>query len=141
MADDRQLRDLLQAICGEDARVAADALFRLGVRICPQGMAVSRETASALPALIDVVATEKSSIRVEVLRLLVQISGASHAWRKAAERTQSEFVENYLEKVEWEKEVDRIFGIAVPIFLRLGSDPEPDIASMAGDMADRYRGA
>ncbi|MFI0406045.1 hypothetical protein [Actinomadura sp. 3N508] len=141
MPESRELPDLLQEIkCGE-AEAALDALFHLRMKICPQGVAVNQRTAAALPILIDIIATNKSVIRKELMQLVVEISRSSHAWRSSARNAQPEYVGNYADKIEWETAVDRAFEEAMPALARLESDVEPEVAAMASGVAGRHRKA
>ncbi|GAA3129642.1 hypothetical protein [Streptosporangium carneum] len=139
MPDSRELHDLLRTVRSGDVESATDALFHLKNRICPQGVAVSGETATALPALIDVIVSGRSIVRGEVLRLVARISRASHAWRNSARHARPEYAGNYVGRIEWEVAVDRAFRDAVPVLVRLESDAEPEVASIAHDLAERYR--
>ncbi|MFG1858011.1 hypothetical protein ACGFJT_39685 [Actinomadura geliboluensis] len=132
--EDRELHSMLEVIRSGSADSALDALFHLQIKICPQGVAVSRETARVLPVLIDVAANSESKVRLESLRLIIRISRASHVWRNSARRAQPEYFGNYVEKIEWETAVDRIFDDATPCLAHLAFDDDPAIAAMARDL-------
>lgn len=134
MEEDCELHSMLEVIRSESVESALDALFRLQVKICPQGVAISRETARVLPALVDVVVNSESKVRLESLQLIIRISRASHAWRNSARRAQPEYFGNYIEKIEWETAVDRIFDEAAPCLARLAFDDDPAIATMAREL-------
>ncbi|MFC4048631.1 hypothetical protein ACFOY4_02955 [Actinomadura syzygii] len=129
---------MLQSLQSADQESAEEALFHLRMKICHQGVAVSRETAIALPTLLDIVEARKTTLRIEVLRLVADISRSSHAWRRSAKNAQPQYAGNYTDKIEWETAVDRAFEDALPCLGRLESDADPEIAALAHGLAERH---
>ncbi|WP_143568895.1 hypothetical protein [Streptomyces amritsarensis] len=134
---DGELHGLLRQVSSSDIDSAADALFHLKSKVCPQGVAISRSTSAALPILIRISALGKSAVRREVLQVVARIHRASHAWRKSAQNARPEYAGNYDEKIQWEIAVDRALSDAMPVLRRFEGDSDAVIAAAARDLVMR----
>ncbi|WP_433335041.1 hypothetical protein [Spirillospora sp. CA-294931] len=129
---------LLEKVTKLQREGAFEAFIDLRGKVCHQGVVIGEATSYVLDYLIDIVRSGESPIRVELFKLVENISNASTAWRSAARNASPERRANYSRRISWELAVEDKFVNILSSLELLTADPNPEVRRIAESLVVKH---